>query len=326
MAAFQTQSVRLSRSSAIDQFKQRAKGSTWAANMSSTSLDRESSGPPVKYPHCIRGTLRITLQLKDLFVQAFSQLEAYRAALLACNRVFSRELAVSNLTAGLKSINQLRLQVKDVHARATAKAERNRVMWKHYMTLCRDADVVVDRKNYLSDRFQASSRRLHPGGNSEVVEHQSRASLEEDLMGEFGVKGADEVNIDQLDVPPEVDLSCDTDETGQALLPLMEFYRRFYFQQINFQQAMCMTAHRSMPLITQCPGLGRRIRGWRMEKKKRTGIVDHLEDIRADLTCLIDRLDRCVDRVKAKIRQDEAIDSCYRQHCAAQERLRGRLL
>uniref|UniRef100_A0A0X3PSN4 DUF5743 domain-containing protein n=1 Tax=Schistocephalus solidus TaxID=70667 RepID=A0A0X3PSN4_SCHSO len=136
------------------------------------------------------------------------------------------------------------------------------------------------------------------------------------------------VNVDRLHVPPEVDLSVAFTPSGQPLLPVVEFYRGFFFLQMHFQVTMCLVANYSMPFVTNPVSLGKRIRGWPREplKGKNESIGERLKNIQSELTVLLKRLEECLDLVQEKIIQDKIIENYYRTHVHAQEKVSKQLL
>ncbi|BHF83647.1 hypothetical protein SprV_0902679000 [Sparganum proliferum] len=200
--------------------------------------------PLVDYPREIRGSLRLVLQIKDAFIAAFNSVEEYRRQLLACQRGFSRGLAVYNLTVGLESIKQLRAELEEVERKVEAKAVRNRVLRHHLKkTYTTNPPSNVLQAARASRVLLGTSIPSHKVKRKKgvVVQCDGPPSLVPISAGiETALHGglephAGEINVDRIRVPPEVDLSLACTPSGQPLLPVVEFYRGFFFLQMHFQ-------------------------------------------------------------------------------------------
>lgn len=213
--------------------------------MATASEDVDLNIPLVAYPKNIRGSLRITLQIKDLFILAFNMVESYRNSLLACQKGFTRNLAIYNLSVGLNSINQLRSEIEEVRAKVEAKANRNRALRHHIKTKCKEGVHIEARLCNLVNRMRLHTQKLQRK-NGQIVgcvdklakQCDGVSPVEAALHGGLEIDSAEDVDVDKLDVPPEVDLSKDSSQSGRALLPVVDFYRGFFFLQMHFQVSL----------------------------------------------------------------------------------------
>lgn len=205
-------------------------------------MENSSLSSPVEYPREVRGSLRLSLQTKDKFIVAFNLVEDYRASLLLCQRGFSRDLAVYNLDVGLKGINQLRSEIEEVEQRVKAKVNRNRALRHYLKTECSSAEYATKHTN----RALGVVAMMHIPTNkaqrkdglivecNRDLQISAPLGVEAALHGGFEAKICD-VDIDQMHVPAEVDLSGCMTKSGQQLLPVVDFYRGFFFLQMHFQ-------------------------------------------------------------------------------------------
>ncbi|KAF8561392.1 hypothetical protein P879_10974 [Paragonimus westermani] len=296
--------------------------------------------PTVDYPPVIRGSLRLMLQLKDAFLGGFNLVEEYRDQLLACKHGFTRDLVVYQLTKRLAGITRLRDDLAHVESQAQGRLKRNTAL-----------------REYILDRYGMSTSSDRTGASASIVarivqDQQSEPnrsgtgtavlgsplpppinapdSVEQALHGGLDrCKGT--IDVDVLQVPEEVDLATTTTESGTNLLPVVEFYRGFFFLQMHFQLIMCQAANYAMPVVTRPMSLAERAFSWPTMPSfglaSTTGAMkDRLLDIHTDVMTLATRLHECLALVREKMLQDRKIESYFIQHTAAQEGLRRNLL
>ncbi|VDQ05495.1 unnamed protein product [Trichobilharzia regenti] len=199
--------------------------------------------PTVDYPPMIRGSLRLILQLKDAFLGCFNLIEEYRSQLLTCQRSFARDIVVCQLTQGLEGIKRLREDLEDVKSQAQARIERNSAL-REYLT--KNFSVVVLSEPSKNQGTGQSNEGImsNSGGSSTNVTVVDRIlpppisapdAVSAALHGGLDQFTFKDINVDCLQVPEEIDLATCTTEGGSPLLPVVEFYRGFYFLQMHFQ-------------------------------------------------------------------------------------------
>ncbi|KAA3681522.1 uncharacterized protein DEA37_0006618 [Paragonimus westermani] len=296
--------------------------------------------PTVDYPPVIRGSLRLMLQLKDAFLGGFNLVEEYRDQLLVCKHGFTRDLVVYQLTKGLTGITRLRDDLAHVESQAQSRLKRNTalreyILDRHGMSTssdrtCASAGIAAR----IGQDQQSDPNRCGTGtavlGSPLPPPINAPDSVEQALHGGLDrFKGT--IDVDVLQVPEEVDLATTTTESGTNLLPVVEFYRGFFFLQMHFQLIMCQAANYAMPVVTRPMSLAERAFSWPTMPSfglaSTTGAMkDRLLDIHTDVMTLATRLRECLALVREKMLQDRKIESYFIQHTAAQEALRRNLL
>ncbi|CAH8655482.1 unnamed protein product [Dicrocoelium dendriticum] len=294
--------------------------------------------PTVDYPPTIRGSLRLMLQLKDALLGSFNLVEEYRDQLLACKHGFTRSLVVYQLTKGLASITRLREDLANVEAQAESRLKRNLALREYLLdkySISNDKSGstagIVSR---IGQNPEADPSRPGTGtavlGNAIPPPLSAPDSVEQALHGGMDhYKGT--VDVDVLDVPEEIDLATTTTGSGTHLLPVVEFYRGFFFLQMHFQIIMCQAANYAMPVVTRPMTLSERAFAWptipSFGLASTTGAMkDRLLEIHTDVVALATRLTECLALVREKMVRDRKIESYFMQHTAAQEALRRNLL
>ncbi|KAF7232678.1 hypothetical protein EG68_08057 [Paragonimus skrjabini miyazakii] len=296
--------------------------------------------PTVDYPPMIRGSLRLMLQLKDAFLGSFNLVEEYRDQLLACKHGFTRDLVVYQLTKGLASITRLREDLAYVESQAQGRLKRNTALREYILdrygmsTPSDKTGASAGIVTRIGQDQQPDPNRSGTGtavlGNSLPPPINAPDSVEQALHGGLDrFKGT--IDVDVLQVPEEIDLATTTTESGTHLLPVVEFYRGFFFLQMHFQLIMCQAANYAMPVVTRPMSLAERAFSWPTMPSfglaSTTGALkDRLLDIHTDVVALATRLHECLALVREKMLQDRKIESYFMQHTAAQEALRRNLL
>ncbi|VDP79319.1 unnamed protein product [Echinostoma caproni] len=205
--------------------------------------------PKVEYPPMIKGSLRLMLQLKDAFLACFNLVEEYRDQLLACQRGFARDLVVYQLTQGLAGINRLREDLANIETQGQARMNRNSTLRRYLLerySLTDGQDIPTSGVGMVTRLGQDEDSDINRSGTGTAVlgnaippPVSAPDSVEAALHG-----GLDncigKVNVDILDIPEEIDLATTTTESGAHLLPVVDFYRGFYFLQMHFQVSLSL--------------------------------------------------------------------------------------
>lgn len=296
--------------------------------------------PTVDYPPMIRGSLRLMLQLKDAFLGSFNLVEEYRDQLLACKHGFTRDLVVYQLTKGLAAISRLREDLAYIEAQGRGKMKRN-VALRQYILSKYSVPASPEKPGSplgvvtrMGQDPEADPNRPGTGtaiiGNTLPPPINAPDSVEQALHGGLDhFKGT--IDVDVLQVPEEIDLATTTTENGTHLLPVVDFYRGFFFLQMHFQLIMCQAANYAMPVVTRPMSVAERAFSWPSMPNfgmaaTAGSMKDRLLEIHTDVMALAMRLHDCLGLVREKMKQDRKIESYFMQHTAAQENLRRNLL
>lgn len=293
--------------------------------------------PTVDYPPMIRGSLRLMLQLKDAFLGCFNLIEEYRSQLLACQKGFARELIVYQLTEGLAGIKNLQEELVNLETHSQGLANRNGFL-RNYLLKIYSSDTENDHiqrgvklrltnKDICSSRLGATTMRMSGTLPPPISAPDSIEAALHGGLDQFSQK----VNVNVVEVPQGIDLATTTTESGARLLPVVEFYRGFYFLQMHFQIIMCQAANYAMPVVTRPMTISERAFSWPSMPSfglaSKTGTMrDRLMEIHTDVVRLAQQLHACLALVRDKLRQDKVIENYYFQHTAAQESVKRTLL
>ncbi|KER27789.1 hypothetical protein T265_05216 [Opisthorchis viverrini] len=293
--------------------------------------------PTVDYPPMIRGSLRLMLQVKDAFLGSFNLVEEYRDQLLACKHGFTRDLVEYQLTKGLAGITRLREDLASVETEAQGRLKRNVALREYLLQrygMPSPGSATTGIVNRIGVEPDGDPNRSGTGtaviGPSLPPPINAPDSVEQALHGGL-THHKFNVDVDNLDIPPEVDLATATTDSGTHLLPVVDFYRGFFFLQMHFQLIMCQAANYAMPVVTRPMSLSERTFSWPTMPSfglaaTSGSMKDRLLEIHTDVTVLAKRLQECLRLVREKMAQDQKIESYFMQHTNAQEALRRNLL
>ncbi|CAL8081232.1 unnamed protein product [Calicophoron daubneyi] len=287
--------------------------------------------PTVDYPPVIRGSLRLILQLKDAFLSCFNLVEEYRDLLLACQRGFTRNLVLYQLTQGLAGITRLREDLANIGSQSVSRLNRNAALRQYLLERYTSANEqtvnTVGIVSRIGDESGTGKAMIGPSLPPPVAAPDSVEAALHGGLDHF----QDEIDVDVIQVPEEIDLATTVTENGTHLLPVVEFYRGFYFLQMHFQLIMCQAVNYAMPVVTRPMGLAERAFSWPSMPSfglasSSGSMRDRLLEINADVHQLVQRLLGCLALVREKLERDKRIEAYFLHHTSAQEGVRRNLL